>query len=121
VVRAALDAGVERVVITSSVAAVRGSRQSSESAPYTEADWADGDDTERTPYVRSKTIAEKAAWDIAREAGAAQRLAVVNPGAIIGPPLGRDRSMSLQAIQRLLGGRTNGIATATAPRAPACR
>jgi nucleoside-diphosphate-sugar epimerase len=104
VLRAALDAGVERVVLTSSVAAVRGSRDSSESAPFTEADWTDGDDTERTPYVRSKTIAEQAAWETAREAGAEDRLAVVNPGAIIGPPLSADRSTSLQAIQRLLDG-----------------
>jgi nucleoside-diphosphate-sugar epimerase len=104
VLRAALDAGVERVVMTSSVAAIRGSRQSAESAPYTEADWTDGDDTERTPYVRSKTIAERAAWELVREAGAEDRLAVVNPGAIIGPPLTGDRSTSLQAIQRLLDG-----------------
>jgi nucleoside-diphosphate-sugar epimerase len=104
VLRAALDAGVERVVMTSSVAAIRGSRQSSASAPFTEADWTDGDDTERTPYVRSKTIAEKAAWELVREAGAEDRLAVINPGAIIGPPLSDDRSTSLQAIQRLLDG-----------------
>ena len=61
VLRAALDAGVERVVMTSSVAAIRGGRDSSESAPFTEADWTDGDDTARSPYVRSKTIAERAA------------------------------------------------------------
>jgi nucleoside-diphosphate-sugar epimerase len=104
VLRAALDAGVKRVVMTSSVAAIRGSRESSESTPFTEADWTDGDDTERTPYVRSKTIAEKAAWDLVRQAGGEDRLAVVNPGAIIGPPLSADRSTSLQAIQRLLDG-----------------
>jgi nucleoside-diphosphate-sugar epimerase len=104
VLRAALDAGVKRVVMTSSVAAIRGSRESSESAPFTETDWTDGDDTERTPYVRSKTIAEKAAWELVRQAGAEHRFAVVNPGAIIGPPLSADRSTSLQAIQRLLDG-----------------
>jgi len=48
VLRAALDAGVERMVMTSSVAAVRGARPSSEAAPYTEADWTDG----RTPRGR---------------------------------------------------------------------
>src|SRR4051812_29845996 len=98
VLRAALDAGVERVVMTSSVAAIRGSRDSSESAPFTEAAWTGGDDTERPPSVRAKTIAERAAWDLVREAGAEHRLAVVNPGAIIGPPLSADRSTSLQAI-----------------------
>lgn len=104
VLRAALDAGVKRIVLTSSVAAIRGSRDSSESSPFTEADWTDRDDTEKTPYVRSKTIAEQAAWEMVRQAGVEDRFAVVNPGAIIGPPLSTDRSTSLQAIQRLLDG-----------------
>jgi dihydroflavonol-4-reductase len=104
VLRAALAAGVDRVVLTSSVAAVRGSRVSSATSPYTETDWTDGNDPSRTPYVRSKTLAERAAWDLVREAGAPERLAVVNPGAIIGPTLNEDYSYSLQAIQRLLSG-----------------
>jgi nucleoside-diphosphate-sugar epimerase len=104
VLRAALDAGVERVVMTSSVAAVRGARPSSEAAPYTEADWTDGEDTSLTPYVRSKTIAERAAWQHVRDAGATERLTTVNPGAIIGPALSDDHSYSLQTIQRLLAG-----------------
>src|SRR5881398_3499730 len=58
VLRAALDAGVERVAMTSSIAAVRPDHTSSEAAPYTEADWTNGGDSSRTPYVRSKTLAE---------------------------------------------------------------
>ncbi len=104
VLRAALQGGVERVVLTSSVAAIRGSRASSATSPYTEADWTDGNDPSRTPYVRSKTLAERAAWDLVQEAGAAERLATINPGAIIGPTLNQDHSYSLQAIQRLLTG-----------------
>jgi dihydroflavonol-4-reductase len=104
VLRAALDADVERVVMTSSVAAVRGSRDSTPQTPYTETDWTDGDDTSRTPYVRSKTLAEQAAWELVRGAGAHDRLAVINPGAIIGPALNDDHSYSLQAIQRLING-----------------
>jgi dihydroflavonol-4-reductase len=104
VLRASLDAGVERVVMTSSVAAVRSGRHSSENAPYTEADWTDGLDTSRTPYVRSKTLAEQDAWQHARSVGAEDRLATINPGAIIGPALTADHSYSLQAIQRLLDG-----------------
>jgi nucleoside-diphosphate-sugar epimerase len=104
VLRAALDAGAERVVMTSSVAAIRSDRESSEAAPYTEADWTDGNDTARTPYVRSKALAERAAWEHARSAGAEHRLATINPGAIIGPALSNDHSYSLQAIQRLLDG-----------------
>jgi dihydroflavonol-4-reductase len=104
VLRAALDAGVERVAMTSSIAAVRSNRSSSDTAPYTEADWTDGDDRSRTPYVRSKTLAEHAAWQHVRSIGAEDRLAVINPGAIIGPALSDDHSYSLQAIQRLLAG-----------------
>jgi nucleoside-diphosphate-sugar epimerase len=104
VVRAALDAGVQRVAMTSSVAAVRPARDAPASAPYTEADWTDGDDARHSPYVRSKTLAERAAWALVRERGAEDRLATVNPGAIIGPALNDDHSYSLQAIERLLGG-----------------
>jgi dihydroflavonol-4-reductase len=104
VLRAALDAGVERVAMTSSIAAVRSGRPSSEAEPYTEADWTDGEDSSRTPYVRSKTIAEQAAWHHVREAGAEDRLATINPGAIIGPALSDEHSYSLQTIQRLLAG-----------------
>jgi len=104
VLRAALDAGVQRVVMTSSIAAVRSERASSPAEPYTEADWTDGGDTARTPYVRSKTLAEQAAWEHVRAAGAEDRLAVVNPGAIIGPALSDDHSYSLQSMTRLLGG-----------------
>ncbi len=104
VLRAALDAGVERVAMTSSVAAIRGSRPSTEAEPYTEADWTDGNDTARTPYVRSKTLAEQAAWEHVRAVGAEDRLATINPGAIIGPALSHDHSYSLESIQRLLDG-----------------
>jgi dihydroflavonol-4-reductase len=104
VIEASLAADVERIVLTSSVAAVRHGRPPSEDKPYTEEDWTDGDDERRTPYVRSKTIAVRAAWDHVRAAGAEDRLATVNPGAIIGPVLNDDHSFSLQAVQRLLDG-----------------
>ncbi|HTA06322.1 MAG TPA: NAD-dependent epimerase/dehydratase family protein, partial [Solirubrobacteraceae bacterium] len=104
VLRASLDAGVQRVVMTSSVAAVRHGRAPSATAPYDESDWTDPDDVQRTPYVRSKTIAERAAWDLVRERGAESQLAMVNPGAIIGPALSDDRSFSLQVVERLLNG-----------------
>jgi dihydroflavonol-4-reductase len=103
VLRAALDAGVRRVVVTSSVAAVRGST-SSASAPLTEADWTDPDHPKLSPYARSKTVAERAAWDLVRERGVEERLAVVNPGAILGPVLGGERSTSLAMVERLLKG-----------------
>jgi dihydroflavonol-4-reductase len=103
VLRAALDAGAERVVVTSSVAAVRGGVTSAP-APLTEADWTDGDNTALQPYTRSKALAERAAWDLAAERGETAKLAVVNPGAILGPVLGAESSTSLGIVERLLKG-----------------
>jgi len=102
VLGAALAAGVKRTVVTSSVAAIAGGARTP--GPLTEADWTDLDFDGLSPYVRSKTIAERAAWELAREQGAEERLATVNPGAILGPLLSRDASYSLEAIQRLLKG-----------------
>src|SRR6266480_5504081 len=96
VLRTALDAGVKRVVVTSSIAAVRLAK-GADQRTLNEEDWTDPDDTSLTPYVRSKTIAERAAWDEVRERGEEDRLAVVNPGAIIGPVLNDDLSYSLEA------------------------
>ena len=103
VLRASLDAGAKRVVVTSSVAAIRLS-EGAATRPLDEQDWTNPDSPGLTPYVRSKTIAEQAAWDFVRERGDEHRLSVVNPGAIIGPVLNDDLSYSLQAVQRLLGG-----------------
>lgn len=103
VLRASLDAGVERVVVTSSVAAVINPSRSS-STTLTEEDWNDPDNTAQTPYPRSKTAAELAAWDLVRERGEVGRLATVCPSAILGPLLGDARSFSLQLIERLLNG-----------------
>jgi dihydroflavonol-4-reductase len=103
VLRAALDAGVKRVVVTSSVAAIRLSDGAGQ-RPLDERDWTDPDSPGLTPYVRSKTIAERAAWDLVRERGDEDRLAVVNPGAIVGPVLNDDLSYSLETVKRLLDG-----------------
>jgi dihydroflavonol-4-reductase len=103
VLKAALDAGVRRIVVTSSVAAVGGSTNHSD-VPLTEADWTDSDHPKLTPYTRSKTIAERAAWDFVKERGTVEKLAVVNPGAILGPVLSDDRSFSLELVERLLKG-----------------
>jgi dihydroflavonol-4-reductase len=103
VLRASLDAGVERIVVTSSVAAITGGDKPA-SGPLTEQNWSDPNNPRLSPYACSKTVAERAAWELMRERGATEKLATVNPGAIIGPVLSDDRSFSLQAIERLLGG-----------------
>jgi nucleoside-diphosphate-sugar epimerase len=104
VLEASLDAGVDRIVVTSSVAAITGSGKPVHGRPLAEEDWSDPDNPRLSPYARSKTIAERAAWDFMRERGATEKLATVNPGAIVGPVLSNDRSFSLQAIERLLNG-----------------
>jgi dihydroflavonol-4-reductase len=103
VLKAGLEAGAGRVVVTSSVAAVGGSTSKSP-VPLTERDWTDADNPKLTPYTRSKTIAERAAWDLVEERGEVEKLAVVNPGAILGPLLSNGRSFSLELIERLLKG-----------------
>ena len=68
VLRAALGAGVKRTVVTSSVAAIAGGARGP--GPLTEEDWTDLDFPGLSPYVRSKTIAEQAAWELVEEGGA---------------------------------------------------
>jgi dihydroflavonol-4-reductase len=110
VLRASMDAGAKRVVVTSSVAAVRNSKAHAGKTELNEADWSDPDDTDFTPYTRSKTIAELAAWEFMRERGDEEKLATVQPGAIVGPVLSLDDlSYSIEAIQRLLSGNMPGI------------
>jgi len=112
VLRASLDAGVKRIVVTSSVAAVRhsASEEDQRGRALTEADWSDPDNPHVTPYTRSKTIAELAAWEYARAQGAEGRLVAVQPGAIVGPVLDKDDlSYSLQAVERMLTGRMPGL------------
>ncbi len=101
VITAALDAGAERVVMTSSVAAIRGS----DVPPghlFTEDDWTNVETV--APYAQSKTLAEDAAWALVDSRGERERLAVINPSAILGPVLPDDDSFSLEGIERLLNG-----------------
>jgi nucleoside-diphosphate-sugar epimerase len=107
VLRAAREAGAKRVVLTSSFAAI-GYGQPPRTKPFDETDWTNTDGDDVRPYVKSKTLAERAAWDfIAREGGALE-LSVVNPVAVFGPALGADYSTSILLIQRLMDGALPG-------------
>lgn len=107
VLKAARDAGVKRVVLTSSFAAIGYGVEESEHA-YTEQDWTDPA-ADVSAYVRSKTLAERAAWDFLENEGGAMELAVVNPVGILGPALGTDTSSSIDLIAQLLNGETPGL------------
>jgi nucleoside-diphosphate-sugar epimerase len=103
VLRAARDAGVKRVVVTSSFTAI-GYGQKPQTRPFDETNWTDPEAGDVTPYAKSKTLAERAAWDfIAREGGGLE-LAVVNPVLVCGPVLSRDYSASILLVQRLMDG-----------------
>jgi dihydroflavonol-4-reductase len=107
VLKAARDAGVKRVVLTSSFAAI-GYGAKARTTPFTEEDWTNPNDPSVLPYPKSKTIAERAAWDfIAREGGALE-LAVVNPVGVFGPVLGPDYSTSIFFVKRLMDGSVPG-------------
>ena len=100
VLRFARQAGIRRVVLTSSIAAVS---YGPGRAPYDETDWTDVNGPLATAYYKSKTLAERAAWDFAREAGL--ELVAINPGVILGPILGRETGTSVALVQSLLKGR----------------
>lgn len=103
VLRAARDAGVKRVVLTSSFAAI-GYGHGDQAAAYTEADWTNVDGPAVQPYMKSKTLAERAAWDFVEHEGNGLELAVVNPVGIFGPVLNEDLSTSIEIIKRMLEG-----------------
>ena len=106
VLRAARDAGVKRVVLTSSFAAIGYGKMPP--GPFTEESWTDPT-TKVSAYVRSKTLAERAAWDFIAAEGGSLELAVVNPVGIFGPVLGSDHSTSTEFVQRMMNGAMPGL------------
>ena len=94
--RAAADVGVKRVVLTSSIAAVNSGRRNE--VVSTESDWSIVDRS--SVYEKSKALAERAAWDFARESGV--DLVAVNPGLVLGPLHSPTVGTTVQVVQRLL-------------------
>lgn len=105
--RFARDAGAKRLVMTSSVAAICYGRDDGKSM-FTEADWTNPDHPDAYPYVKSKTIAERAARDFMAREGGSLEFVTINPSLVIGPVGGADFSTSLEAITQLLGGKLPG-------------
>lgn len=104
VLRASRDAGVRRVVLTSSFAAI-GYGQPPRTTPFDETDWTRLDGGGVAPYTQSKTLAERAAWDFIAAEGGALELSVVNPVLVCGPVLGADDATSILVVQKMLAGR----------------
>eukprot|EP01121_Diplochlamys_sp_Union-15-3_P015593 TRINITY_DN5192_c0_g2_i1.p1 TRINITY_DN5192_c0_g2~~TRINITY_DN5192_c0_g2_i1.p1 ORF type:complete len:329 (+),score=76.21 TRINITY_DN5192_c0_g2_i1:68-1054(+) len=106
VLREALAAGVKRVILTSSMAAVCGNqRQTNPNHVWTEEDWADSTYEAGNPtYAYSKVAAEKAAWEFVKE-NPKLELVVINPSFVLGPPLSKRTSgTSISQVSKLLHG-----------------
>ncbi|HVZ17320.1 MAG TPA: aldehyde reductase [Terriglobales bacterium] len=103
VLRAARDASVKRVVFTSTCGAIYYGHPL-RAEPFDEMIWTYIDGGDMSAYVKSKTLAERAAWDFLKTEGGALELSVVNPTGIFGPALSLDYSSSLDLIKRLLNG-----------------
>ena len=101
--RAARAAGVRRFVMTSSVAAISYGRGRGVHH-FTEADWTQLDKPGLSPYIQSKTIAERAARDWVTKEGAGLEFCTINPSVVLGPVWSRDYSASVVIVRTLLDG-----------------
>jgi dihydroflavonol-4-reductase len=103
VLRASRDGGVRRVVYTSSCGAVYYGHPP-RSEPFDESDWTNVQTGKMSAYVKSKALAERAAWKFIHDEGDGLELTTVNPTGIFGPALSADATSSLRLIKRLLDG-----------------
>lgn len=106
--RAARAAGVKRVVMTSSMAAIAYGVDEKRRV-FTEKDWTDPNHKDGYAYVRSKAIAERAARDWMAAEGGDMEFVTINPAAVLGPVLGKDFSTSLEIVKKLLEGSIPGL------------
>ncbi len=112
--RAAKAAGVRRFVMTSSTAAV-GYGQDGIDRPFTEADWTNVDGANVYAYVKSKTIAERAAREWVSREGGDIEFCTINPSLVLGPVLSADMSTSVEAVKKLLDGSMPGLPNLSFP------
>ena len=103
--KAAHAAGIRRVILTSSSAAVTSVPRELHKERFDEADWSDPAWSGITPYLKSKTLAERAAWDFVESSAPDMELTAINPCLILGAPLDDHYGTSLRIIERLLRGR----------------
>ncbi len=109
VLRAARDAGIKRVVLTSSFAAIGYGHAAPSAIPFDETMWTNPDGDDVPPYAKSKVLAERAAWDFVAREGGGVELSVINPVVVFGPVLGPDYSTSILLVQRLMDGALPGL------------
>jgi len=109
VMRAAHKHKVKRVVITSSVAAILMHTHAGKKDSYNEADWSELEACQ--PYEKSKTLAEKAAWDFLEALPSDEKfeLVTINPSLILGPSLVSSDFTSGVILQKIMGGKFPGM------------
>jgi len=100
--RAAQKAGVRRVVLTSSFAAMMKAKLPIDRDHYDESDWSDPNDSGIDAYSKSKTLAEQAAWAFVRNQATDMALTTINPTMVLGPPLDIHFGGSVEVVQRML-------------------
>ena len=115
VLRAAVQAGVQRFVQTSSMAAVMYGYPRDRVAPFTEVDWTRVDEPGVTAYTKSKTLAERAARELMERERPALHYSSVNPGLVLGPALDRDIGTSADLIRLFLKGKYPGAPRMSIP------
>jgi dihydroflavonol-4-reductase len=115
VLRAAIGAGAQRFVQTSSMAAVVYGHPPERTAPFTEADWTRVDQPGVTAYTKSKTLAERAARELVERERPALHYSSVNPGLVLGPALDRDVGTSADLIRMFLNGKYPGAPRMSIP------
>ncbi|XP_003746339.1 dihydroflavonol 4-reductase-like [Galendromus occidentalis] len=106
VLKAAARAGVARVALTSSIASIHGHLETDNVTVYNETEWADLESPTLGPYERSKTLAEKAAWEFIKSPENASKMELVTilPALVIGPIVGTDFGTSVMSLKRLIDG-----------------
>lgn len=108
VLKASRDAGVKRMVLTSSFGAL-GFSNHDRNTETTEANWTDPNEKGLSAYEKSKALAELAAWEFMKTQGGSLELAVINPVAIFGPLLGPSKSPSFGLLRSLLDGSLKAV------------
>ena len=103
--RTAHTASIRRVVLTSSTAAVTHRPPGLEKDNFDESDWSDPSWTGMSPYTKSKTLAERAAWDFVENEAPDMQLTAINPCLVLGRPLDDFYGTSLRVVERLLRGK----------------
>lgn len=108
VLKAARDAGVQRVVMTSNFGAV-GYSHKDKTTLITEDSWTNPNEKGLSAYNRSKVLAERAAWDLMQKEGGQLELSVINPMAIFGPALHGDLSSAFGLLKQVMNGSMKAI------------